>query len=154
MSKKSLRRRDVVTWLSVGAVASPLLHAPTAVAASPAPASGGKSSPFRSLEPGLSLYGVWQVEAVDGPTQGAVAVHLRDGARVFRLNVLKRDDDGIPGVGQSRSLSVYVCNNGGATQEREGLAARALAAWLDHYERTGLKVPELATLRQHAAAQL
>ena len=60
----------------------------------------------------------------------------------------------IPGVGQSRSLSVYVCNNGGQTQEREGQAARALGEWLEHYEATGLPVPQLKTLRQHARAQL
>ena len=96
---------------------------------------------------------MWEVEQVHS-IEGAVAVHLRDGAHQFRLNVLKRDDAGIPGIGQSRSLSVYVCNNGGQTQEREGQAARALAEWLEHYEATGLPVPKLVTLRQHARAQL
>lgn len=155
MRKNSLRRRDVVTWLGVGAVVAPAL----AVAAEPSvqTVTAGmdpEEMPFKSLEPGMTLYGVWQVEAIHGPFQGGVAVHLRDGAHHFRLNVLKRDDEGIPGVGQSRSLSVYVCNHGGPTAEREGQAARALASWLEHYEATGLRVPSLVTLRQHAAATL
>lgn len=158
---KQLRRRDVVTWLGVGVVVAPVFTSSTANAAAPdavaAPGPQTKSTqslPFRSLEPGMSLYGEWQVEAVHGPIDGAVAVHLRDGAHAFRLNVLKRDDSGVPGVGQSTSLSVYVCNNGGPTAEREGLAARALAAWLEHYERTGLKLPSLVTLQQHSRATL
>ena len=165
--RKTLRRRDVVTWLGVGALAVPVLGSSAVLAAppdevaspGPQPHAGASSEalPFRSLEPGMSLYGVWEVEAVHGPIAGAVAVHLRDKKELshrFRLNVLKRDDSGLPGVGQSRSLSVYVCNNGGPTQEREGQAARALAAWLEHYERTGLPVPSLVTLRQHSIAQL
>ncbi|MDP1823181.1 MAG: hypothetical protein Q8L48_08070 [Archangium sp.] len=138
-----------MTWLGVGAIAAPALAAPPP-ATTQAP---GEPLPFRSLEPGLTLFGVWEVEAVH-LIQGAVAVHLRDGADHFRLNVLKRDDSGIPGVGQSRSLSIYVCNHGGPTEEREGQAARALGEWLEHYEATGLPVPKLVTLRQHAIAQL
>ncbi len=156
--RKQLRRREVVTWLGVGAVAVPVLGSSAVLAAPPdavaAPGPQGPELPFRSLEPGMSLYGVWQVEAVHGPMDGAVAVHLRHGAHAFRLNVLKRDDAGIPGVGQSASLSVYVCNHGGPTAEIEGQGARALAAWLEHYERTGLPLPKLVTLRQHATAQL
>lgn len=164
---KELRRRDVVTWLGVGVAVAPVLGASTAFAAPPdavaargpqlKPGQTPEVLPFRSLEPGMSLYGVWEVEDVHGPAMGAVAVHLRDlkePAHRFRLNVLKRDDAGIAGVGQSRSLSVYVCNNGGPTQEREGQAARALAAWLEHYEKTGLPLPSLVTLRQHSTAQL
>lgn len=150
----TLSRRDVVTWLGVGAVvAGPALAASPDVGGSK-PSAAPSDQPFRSLEPGMSLYGVWQVEAIHGPIKGAVAVHLRNGTQQFRLNVLKRDDDGIAGVGQSRSMAVYVCNNGGPTQENEGKAARALAAWLDHYEQTGLPVPQLVTLRQHSTAQL
>ena len=148
----TLRRRDVVTWLGVGAIAAPSLAAAAAPASAATPAPG-EPLPFRSLEPGLTLYGLWEVEAVHA-IGGAVAVHLRDGAHHFRLNVLKRDDEGIPGVAQSRSLSIYVCNQGGPTQEREGQAAHALASWLEHYEATGLPVPKLVTLRQHATAQL
>lgn len=156
----NLRRRDVVTWLGVGAVAAgstALAAAPDAVAgAGQQPLKPGQQPealPFRSLEPGMTLYGVWAVQEVHA-SHGGVAVHLRDGAQLFRLNVLKRDPDGIPGVGESKSLSVYVCNNGGPTQEREGQAARALASWLEHYEATGLPLPKLVTLRQHASAQL
>lgn len=157
---KTLRRRDVVTWLGVGVVVAPVLGSSLAIAAEPdlvaAPGPQGKSAeelPFRTLEPGMSLYGLWQVEAVH-PIDGVVAVHLRDGAHAFRLNVLKRDDSGAPGVGQSTSLAVYVCNKGGPTAEREGQAAIALASWLEHYERTGLKLPSLVTLRQHSRASL
>ena len=149
----SLRRRDVVTWLGVGAIASPVLAAAPNAPTPTIPNAPAEPLPFRSLEPGLSLFGVWEVEAVHS-ILGAVAVHLRDGEHHFRLNVLKRDDAGIPGVGQSRSLSVYVCNRGGPTEAREGQAARALGEWLEHYERTGLPVPSLVTLRQHATAQL
>lgn len=153
MTNELLRRRDVVTWLGLGAVIAPVV----AFAAPPDRVAGTQPSsealPFRSLEPGLSLYGVWTVSAVHA-INGAVAVHLRDAEREFRLNVLKRDDTGAAGVGQSRSLAVYVCNNGGPTVEREGQAARALAAWLEHYEATGLPVPKLVTLREHATAQL
>ncbi len=144
-----LHRRDVVTWLGVGAIAAPVLAAPPAVV----PQAPGEPLPFRNLEPGFSLFGVWEVEAVHA-IGGAVAVHLRDGEHHFRLNVLKRDDAGVAGVGQSRSLSIYVCNKGGPTLEREGQAARALGEWLEHYEATGLPVPRLVTLRQHATAQL
>lgn len=148
----TLRRRDVVTWLGVGAIAAPALAAPPA-SSTPVAQPSGEELPFRTLEPGLSLYGVWEVEAVH-LIEGAVAVHLRDGEHHFRLNVLKRDDTGVAGVGQSRSTSIYVCNNGGQTQEREGQAARALGEWLEHYEATGLRMPKLVTLRQHATAQL
>ncbi len=148
----SLRRRDVVTWLGVGALAAPALAASPATVAPARQVHG--DLPFRSLEPGMSLAGVWTIDAIHGPIEGAIAVHLSEGEQRFRLNVLKRDDAGIPGVGQSRSLSVYVCNSGGPTREGEGQAARALAAWLDHYEKTGLPVPTLVTLRQHSTAQL
>jgi hypothetical protein len=144
----NVTRRDLLTWLGVGAAATPAL----AGKGEPDP-SAPNVSPFRGLEAGLSLYQVWMVEAVYGPTHGAVAVNLRDGEHLFRLNVLKRDPHGVPGVGNSRSLSVYVCNSGGPTAEREGQAARALAAWLEHYEQTGLPVPELQTLAQHAPPQ-
>jgi hypothetical protein len=147
----TVSRRDVVTWLGVGAVvtgANALANAPEVPPQTPA----APPSPFRTLEPGLSLFGVWTVDAVHGPVDGAVAVHLRDGDHLFRLNVLKRDVAGASGVGESRSLAVYVCNGGGPTMEREGQAARALAAWLDHYEQTGLPVPQLKTLAQHAPA--
>lgn len=145
----TIRRRDVVTLIGAGAVAvsvPALAEVPVSHAGTPAPA---KSEAFRGLEAGLR-WGPWEVEAVHGPTHGTVAVHLRDGENHFRLNVLKRDDTGVPGVGQSKSLAVYVCNDGGPTVEREGQAAFALAAWLEHYERTGLPLPKLITLREHA----
>jgi hypothetical protein len=145
----NVSRREMMTWLGVGAVATPALagkgepdpHAPTV-------------TPFRGLEAGMTLYQVWEVVAVYGPTHGGVAVHLRDGVHDFRLNVLKRDDAGIPGVAQSKSLAVYVCNQGGPTNEREGQAAMAMASWLQHFEETGGRVPELQTLRQHQRAEL
>lgn len=146
----SVSRREVVTWLGVGAVVA----GSEALAGTPktrAPSATPEPTPFRSLEPGLTLFGVWTVEAVH-QVQGAVAVHLRNGEHTFRLNVLKRDPSGAAGVGESRSLAVYVCNGGGQTMENEGQAARALASWLDHYEATGLPVPNLQTLAEHAAA--
>lgn len=146
----SVSRREVVTWLGVGAVvvgSEAFARAPAATEAAPS----APRSPFRHLEPGLSLYGVWTVEAVH-EVEGTVAVHLRDGEHAFRVNVMKRDPLGAAGVGESRSLAVYVCNGGGPTMEREGQAARALAAWLDQYEATGLPVPALRTLTEHSAA--
>lgn len=143
----NVTRRDLITWLGVGAAATPAL----AGKGEPDPAAPNVT-PFRGLEAGMTLFQVWSVEAVYGPTHGAVAVHLRDGAELFRLNVLKRDDAGPQGVGQSKSLAVYVCNHGGPTAEREGQAAKALASWLEHYEATGLPVPQLQTLREHAPA--
>ena len=52
----TLRRRDVVTWLGVGAIAAPSLAA--AASAEPAAAATqapGEPLPFRSLEPGFFL---------------------------------------------------------------------------------------------------
>ncbi|MFT3713021.1 MAG: hypothetical protein QM817_35660 [Archangium sp.] len=145
----NVTRRDLITWLGLGAAATPAF----AGKGEPDPSSPNVA-PFRGLEAGMSLYGVWKVEAVYGPTHGAIEVQLRDGEHLFRLNVMKRDPNGTPGVGNSQSLSVYVCNNGGLTAEREGQAAKALAAWLEHYVQTGLAVPELQTLQEHAPAQL
>ncbi|MFO0598951.1 MAG: hypothetical protein U0228_26825 [Myxococcaceae bacterium] len=145
----NVSRRDMITWLGLGAAATP------ALAGKPVPADNAPTvAPFRGLEAGMTLFNVWSVDAVFGPTHGAVAVHLRDGEHAFRLDVLKRDDTGPKGVGQSRTLAVYVCNQGGPTVEREGQAAMALAAWLQHYETTGLPVPSLQTLRERERAQL
>lgn len=144
----SVRRRDLVTWMGVGALASK-----SAVASTPAHPSlyrGHVPGPFPGLDAGMTLFDTWTVDAVHDPSHGAVAVHLREGDRTFRLNVLKRDDAGIPGVGQSRSLSVYVCNDGGPTAESEGQAALALAAWLEQYEANGGHVPSLVTLAEHS----
>lgn len=141
----NVTRRDLIIGLGIGAAASPAL----AGKGDPDPVAPNVT-PFRGLEAGMTLFQVWSVEAVYGPTQGAVAVHLRDGENLFRLNVLKRDDTGPRGVGQSKSLAVYVCNDGGPTVEREGQAAMALASWLQHFEETGGLVPQLQTLREHA----
>lgn len=153
-----LTRREVVAAIGVGAVTV----STGALAAAPSTVStpvetlvdpSRHANPFPGLERGAKLVGVWTVDAVHVPHQGAVAVHLSDGDHLFRLNVLKRDPAGVPGIGESKSLSVYVCNNGGGqrpTAEREGQAARALAAWLDSYEAHGGRLPELSTLRDHA----
>jgi len=112
-----------------------------------------ENNPFPGLVPGAKLAGVWTVTAVHMAQERTVAVHLAEHGHTFRLNVLKRDPLGVPGIGESRSLAVYVCNNGHGqrqTVEIEGQAARALAAWLDAFEAGGGRVPELATLREHA----
>jgi hypothetical protein len=134
--------------MGVGALVSE-----TAMASRPADPSlyrGDVPGPFPGLHAGLTLSDRWTVDAVHDPSHGAVAVHLHEGDRTFRLNVLKRDDAGIPGVAQSRSVSVYVCNDGGPTAESEGQAAQALAAWLDQYEANGGHVPSLVTLAEHS----
>lgn len=148
----TLRRRDIVTWMGVGAVVSE-----RAIASTPAHPSLYRRNdvgPFSGLHAGLTLLDRWTIDAVHDPSEGAVAVHLREGEHAFRLNVLKRDDTGTPGVGQSRSLSVYVCNDGGPTAESEAQAAQALAAWLDQYEANGGRLPSLVTLAEHAGASL
>lgn len=113
----------------------------------------GQPEVFAGLK-GATLDGRWKVSEVHhSNADRSVTVQVKDRAREFRLEVLKRDKLGVAGVGESRSLSVYVVNHGNGsvqTDESEGLAARALATWLDDYEKSGKPVPELVTLAAHA----
>ena len=99
----------------------------------------------------------WTVARVAGLHLGAVAVVLEaaDGDR-YQVDVLARDASGPAGVGNTRSLSVFVANRGDgsvATAEEHGLGAMALASVLAAREARGAKPPTLLTfaarLSQH-----
>lgn len=143
-----ITRREVITWIGVGATALSVRAAAQTTAPEAAPEGSG--TVFEGLAAGASLAGRWTVTRVHPEIDGAVPVFLAGQAGDFRLNVMRRDPAGVPGVGNSTSLSVYVCNSGGPTVEDHGLAAMALGAWLETQERAGRRVPKLATMRERS----
>jgi len=150
----NITRREVITWIGFGASALSL-RAAAAAPSSPteAPQWSAAGTVFQGLAVGNSLAGRWTVTEVHPEIAGAVPVFFSGEGGSFRLNVMRRDVGGVPGVGNSSSLSVYVCNSGGGqtqTVEDHGQAAMALAAWLEAQEQAGLRVPKLATMRERS----
>lgn len=154
----NLTRREIINWIGFGASAVSLRAAAAARVASPVvstevPDWSPAGTVFEGLAVGASLGGRWTVTELHPEIAGAVPVFLAGEGGSFRLNVMRRDAAGVPGVSNSRSLSVYVCNSGGGqtqTVEDHGQAAMALAAWLEAQEQAGLRVPTLATMRERA----
>lgn len=102
-----------------------------------------------SLEPGTVLPGTSvRVVSVHPVTFGALPVVLEtDAGKRYQVDVLARDPQGPPGVGNTEHYSVYVSNqgDGGAvTDESQGLGAMALARVLDD---RGPALPKLLTMR-------
>ncbi len=127
-----------------------------------AAATGPRTSPAAAPEPAGDALGLVPGLAVGrcsvvrcGPLRaGSLPVELRDpGGRVFAVDLL-RHDAATPGVARARSIGVYLRNGGrgsAATVEEHGLGAMALARLLAKREAAGVKLPRLATLREHAA---
>ncbi len=96
----------------------------------------------------------WRLVAVHDVSAGGVPVEMEtaDGRR-FQVDVLRRDD-ALPGLANTRSLSLYLQNRGEgkrASDEEQGLGAMALAHALEAREASGAKVPRLLTLGERNA---
>lgn len=107
---------------------------------------------MRDLGPGTSI-GAWTIVAVHPITHGAIPIVLEgaDGER-FQVDVMARDP-GLPAVGETEHLSVFVANAGDgrqATDERHGLGAMALAAALREREDEAARIPELWTMAERS----
>lgn len=106
------------------------------------------------LVPGVSI-DRWRILDVRGRYLGGIAVVLttRQGT-VFQLDVLRRTENGPPGIADTPSLSVYLLNRGNgrtATPEEQGLGAMALARALARRESEGIPVPTLLSLPERLA---
>jgi hypothetical protein len=93
----------------------------------------------------------WTVVAVHDASAGGIPVEMAtaDGTR-FQVDVLRRDDAS-PGVANTKTLSLYLCNRGDgrrASDEEQGLGALALAHALEAREAAGAAPPRLLTLRE------
>jgi hypothetical protein len=101
-----------------------------------------------------------RIERVHGVHLGAIPVIMTcDAGTRFQIDVMRRDPDGPPGVGNTDSLSLYISNRGdGAapTTESQGIAALTLARAIAHRQRSGATTPRLLTMnerhRTHAGA--
>ena len=93
------------------------------------------------------------VEIHDAASGGVPVVMATAGGERFQVDVLRRDDRA-PGVANTRSLALYLCNAGdgrAASDEEHGLGAMALARALDEREAAGAPVPKLLTLAERNA---
>lgn len=103
----------------------------------------------------------WTVESVHGLRHGAIPVVMRDreGRRfaleIFRADPVEADRHGAPPA-QAGGLAAYLSNRGHgahATDEAQGLGARALLAVLAPRVEAGARVPSgLLTHTEHRAA--
>ncbi len=119
------------------------------------PLTSDVDSLFGDLARGADL-GDWRIARVYGVHLGAIpVVMMAPSGKRYQIDVLRRDPNGPAGVGNTRSLSLFVANRGDgerATDEGQGLGAIRLAHALDARERAGAEPPALMTLRERHAA--
>lgn len=101
----------------------------------------------------LGPYAVQSVGAID---RGGVPVILANAnGEAFRVDVLRAEPLGNPGIGVASTVSVYLRNGGDGrtvTDEERGLGAMALAKELARRSRKGEKPPAaLLTMSERAA---
>ena len=96
----------------------------------------------------------WTVVEIHDASSGGIPVVMATAAgEKFQVDVLRRDD-AAPGVANTRSLSLYLCNKGDgrtASDEEHGLGAMALAHALAEREAAGAPLPPLLTLAERNA---
>ncbi len=148
-----IQRRTVVTGLAVAGVA---VGVGVLVQRSASDGSTPSTPPdLGPIEPGAALQGIdAHVVTIYPITLGALPVVLQTGGRRYQVDVLARDSDGPPGVGNTEHFSVYVSNSGDGdapTDEAQGLGAMALARGLEAHVNAGGSMPELLTLRAREA---
>ncbi len=104
---------------------------------------------FGDLAAGGRL-GDWRISRVHGLYLGAIPVVMVDSAGTsFQVDVLRRDADGLQGVGNTDALSLFLANQGNGsrpTDENHGLGVMALAHQLSR--RGPADVPGLLTFSQ------
>jgi hypothetical protein len=175
-SGEKASRRQVVRAVGVALGAAVLSAAPRRVAAGdvardllpkpnpPSPtavphANGEVAALFGDLVAGVAIAGC-TIVSVHAPVAGAIPVVLvTSSGKRFQLDVLRREIDpdaprAVAGLAGNTSFEVSVCNGGNgdhATDEEQGLAARALAEALSKRVAQGAKAPALLTLREREA---
>ncbi|HZS36859.1 MAG TPA: hypothetical protein VFF06_08535 [Polyangia bacterium] len=96
----------------------------------------------------------WTVVAIHDVSSGGIPVVMATaGGEKFQVDVLRRDERA-PGVANTRSLSLYLHNQGdgrAASHEEHGLGAMALALALEEREAAGAPLPPLLTLAERNA---
>ena len=163
----TLGRRQVLlsvgATVGVAAAASAASVASTANAADPARTRSTSGSDQRArvgllLGPALAggALGGWEITSAGSVRFGAVPLEMRtpSGAR-FNVELLRRDQAGPQGIGESEHFAIFVINRGDgatATDEVQGRGVLELRRYLAARERemaaAGLALPEVMTLRE------
>ena len=126
-------------------------HAPRSLP----PADGDVDALFAGLAHDGAL-GDCRIERVHGVHLGAIPVIMTcaAGSR-FQVDIMRRDPDAPPGVGNTDSLSFYISNRGDGsapTAESQGIAALTLAHALSRRQRAGVVAPRLLTMNERHQA--
>jgi hypothetical protein len=160
-SRRQILKVAGVTGAALAAVVGPRVATrraapPAKVAATAAPPpSPAQAQEFLAGLGGKKL-GAYAVQSIGAIDRGGIPVIMTNASgESFRVDVLRADPFGSPGIGIASTVSVYLRNGGDGrtvTDEDRGLGAMALAKELARRSRKGEKPPAaLLTMSERAA---